>query len=426
MSSLNPFRGLTADQRNAFAACFLGWTLDAFDFFILVFVIKDVAKDFHTDKTRVAIALMLTLALRPVGAFLFGLAADKYGRRLPLMVDVILFSILELLSGFAPNLTIFLVLRALFGIAMGGEWGMGASLAMETVPAEKRGLLSGLLQEGYVIGYLLAAVLYPLVFPALGWRWMFFIGALPAALSLFIRSHVKESPVWLHTQAEKASLATTRVQPAEPLAHGTTPAASLGSQIQKHIGLFGYLILLMTAFTFMSHGTQDIYPTFLQSQRHFGPGVVSAIVITYNVGALLGGIFFGSLSQRIGRRKAIVIAALVALPIIPLWAYSHTAVLLAIGGFLMQFMVQGAWGIIPAHLSELAPNVLRGTFTGLAYQLGNLLSSVNAPLQTKLAEQHHGDFALILSCVAAVALLSTAIITALGKEAKGAVFENRE
>ncbi|MBV9866671.1 MAG: MFS transporter [Abitibacteriaceae bacterium] len=400
---LSHIRTLSPDQRNTFIASFLGWTLDAFDFFILVFVIKDVAKEFGTDKTHVALALTLTLALRPVGAFIFGLAADRYGRRMVLMVDVILYSILELLSGFAPSLTSFLILRTLFGVAMGGEWGIGASLAMETIPAESRGFFSGVLQEGYVVGYILAAIVFPLVAPHWGWRAMFFIGALPALLSLFIRAKVKESPVWERRQ-----------QPAP---------VNMGAAVRANAGLFAYLVLLMTAFTFMSHGTQDIYPTFLQVQHHFEPGTVSTIAIIYNIGALIGGIFFGSLSQRIGRRKAIIIAALLALPMIPLWAFSKTAAMLALGAFLMQFMVQGAWGVIPAHLTELAPNALRGTFTGFAYQLGNLLSAINATLQTNLAEHHyHNDYGRAMASVVVIVFISVAVITALGREAKGVSF----
>jgi len=302
MAVLSQLRALTMDQRNAFLAAYLGWTLDAFDFFVVVFVLKDIEKEFHASPQQGASVLFATLACRPIGAFLFGAMADRYGRRVPLMIDVVLYSALELASGFAPSLTAFLVLRALFGVAMGGEWGLGASLALESTPAASRGLLSGILQQGYPVGYLLGAVLYPFVVPHLGWRWMFFIGTLPALLSLFIRSKVKESPVW-----ERERSVRQRIDWRQAL--------------RQHGGLFVYLVLLMTAFTFMSHGTQDLYPKFLQVQRHFSPGTVSAIVIVYNLGALIGGIVVGTLSQRIGRRRAIVIFALLALPVIPLWAF---------------------------------------------------------------------------------------------------------
>lgn len=396
--ALAHLRQLTPDQRTTFLASFLGWTLDAFDFFILVFVLKDVAAEFHTTKTMVSFALTLTLAMRPVGAFIFGVAGDRYGRRTLLMVDVILYSVIELLSGFAPTLTAFFVLRALFGVAMGGEWGLGASLAMETIPAESRGFFSGILQEGYVVGYLLAAIVYPLVFPHLGWRGMFFVGAAPALLSLFIRAKVKESPVWEQRQARQTS-------------------RDLGDAVRQNAGTFVYLVCLMAAFNFMSHGTQDLYPTFLETQHHFGPGLVSAITIIFNIGALLGGIYFGSLSEKIGRRKAIIIAALLALPIIPLWAFSPTAALLAVGAFLMQFMVQGAWGVIPAHLSELSPPEVRGLFSGMAYHVGVLMAANAAFFEALIAERW--GFANALGLVAVTVFLLGAIIVMLGSERAG-------
>ncbi len=401
---LAQLRALTTDQRNAFLAAYLGWTLDAFDYFLLVFVLKDIEKEFHASAQQGVSLLFVTLACRPIGALLFGAAADRFGRRIPLMVDVVLYSALELASGFAPTLTTLLVLRALFGVAMGGEWGLGASLALESAPAESRGLLSGILQQGYPVGYLLGAVAYPLIVPHLGWRSMFFLGSVPALLSLFIRAKVKESPVWEQGRHKRVSV-------------------DFKAAFRQHGGLFIYLVLLMTAFNFMSHGTQDLYPKFLQVQRHFTPQTVSTITIIFNLGALAGGIIVGSLSQKIGRRKAIVISALLAIPIIPLWAFSHSPLLLATGAFLMQFCVQGAWGVIPAHLTELSPGALRGTFTGLAYQIGNLLASVNGNLQTKIAEKHGGDYSLGLASVILVVLLTVAAVTALGKESRGVRFE---
>jgi MFS transporter, SHS family, lactate transporter len=405
MEALRQWRTLTSDQKRAFLAAYLGWMLDAFDYFLVVFVIKDLAKEFHVEPKAVTYALFLTLACRPIGALLFGLAADRYGRRVPLMIDVILYSALEVLSGFAPSLTSFLVLRALFGVAMGGEWGLGASLALESAPPAARGVLSGILQQGYPAGYLLGAILYRFVLPGLGWRWLFFIGGAPALLSLFIRAQVKESPVWERGAHERLNL-------------------RIGPLLSRHAGRFAYLVLLMTAFNFMSHGTQDLYPTFLQLQHRFKPDTVSNIAITYNIGALIGGAFVGGLSQQIGRRKAIIIAALLALPVVPLWAFSHTAALLALGAFLMQFLVQGAWGVIPAHLTELSPSTLRGTFTGFAYQLGNLLASYNATLQARLAKSHGDNYAFALAMVVAIVLLAVALVTSLGPEARGVKFES--
>src|SRR5258708_7964979 len=374
MEFIGHFRRLTPVQRNSFIACFLGWSLDAFDFFMLTFCVSAIATQFQTKVSAVAEAIFLTLAMRPVGAFLFGVMADRFGRRLTLMVDIIAYSVLELASAFAPSLKAFLILRALFGVAMGGEWGVGAALAFETLPAEGRGFFSGLLQQGYPVGYLLAALVYGTLFRLVGWRGMFVIGALPAFLVIYIRTKVDESPAWLQSRA----------------ARDRHTEKHLGKDILQHLGSFLFLVVLMFALNSFSHGTQDLYPTFLEKNRQFTPHIVGMIGIITSIGALLGGIFFGTWSERIGRRRAIVIAALLAIPVIPLWAYSHTAPMLALGGFLIQFMVQGAWGVIPAHLNELSPPAVRGTFPGFAYQLGNLLASRNSVIQAKLAELRYG------------------------------------
>jgi len=403
MNVFAPFRRLTPTQRHTFFACFLGWSLDAFDFFILVFCVSAIAGEFHTTVSAITEAIFLTLAMRPVGAFLFGFLADRFGRRPALMIDIICFSIFELGSAFAPSLHAFLIMRALFGIAMGGEWGVGAALAFETLPAKGRGFFSGLLQEGYVVGYLLAAVVYGTLFRFIGWRGMFVAGALPAFLVIYIRTKVDESPAWL--QGRVARETDTHV----------------AKGIQVYLSSFLFLVLLMFAFNSFSHGTQDLYPTFLQKNHGFSPGTVGAIAIIYNIGALLGGIAFGSWSERIGRRRAIMIAALLAIPLIPLWAYSHTAPMLALGGFLMQFMVQGAWGVIPAHLNELSPPAVRATFPGLAYQLGNLLASRNSVIQAKFAEQNYGgNFAPVLAWTVVLVATLVVVISLIGKEIKGA------
>jgi MFS transporter, SHS family, lactate transporter len=398
------FRRLTATQRNTFIACFLGWSLDAFDFFILTFCVSAIATEFHAEVSAVLEAVFLTLAMRPVGAFLFGAIADRYGRRPALMIDIIAYSVFELASAFAPSLHVFLILRALFGIAMGGEWGVGAALAFETLPKENRGFFSGLLQEGYVVGYLLAALAYATIFRWIGWRGMFVVGALPAFLVIYIRTKVDESPAW--RQGRQSAVGVQR---------------SLGKDIVKYFGTFLFLAVLMFAFNAYSHGTQDIYPTFLQKNRGFSPKTVGLVAIVYSVGALLGGIVFGSWSERVGRRKAIVIAALLSLPMIPLWAYSHSAPLIALGSFLMQFMVQGAWGVIPAHLNELSPPAVRGTFPGLAYQLGNLLASRNSVIQARIAERYYGgNYAPVLAWTALLVAALVAIVASSGREAKGA------
>jgi len=398
--------GWTSEQKHVVAASFLGWSLDAFDFFLLVFVLKDIAAEFHTDIPTDSYAILLTLAMRPVGAFIFGRAADRWGRRPTLMVDIVLYSVLEFASGFAPNLTVLIVLRALYGIAMGGEWGVGASLTMETIPPHARGFVSGLLQSGYPAGYFMASIVYGVLFPYIGWRGMFIVGVIPALLVFYIRRTVPESPSWSKQAAVE---------------RGSTLAV-----LKSHWRLAIYAVVLMTAFNFFSHGTQDIYPTFLQEQHKLTPHVVSIIAVIYNIGAICGGILFGSLSERFGRRRCIIIAALLSLPAIPLWAFADSAVVLAIGAFLIQFTVQGAWGIVPVHLNELSPSTARGTFPGFVYQLGNLLASVNATLQTTLAEHFGGNYGLALAIVAGTVAIIIAALTAAGTEAKGVVFGGAE
>ena len=401
MSILNDLQELTPNQRNVVVATFLGWTLDSFDFFIIVFVFKDIAKEFNTDIPSVTATLFLTLAMRPLGAFIFGILADRFGRRPTLMANILFYSIVEFLSGFAPTLTVLIILRALYGIAMGGEWGIGASLTMESIPPKTRGSVSGILQAGYPTGYLLAAILYGSAFHFLGWRGMFMVGVLPALLVLFIRKNVEESPAWKERRA----------QPTEP--RGT---------IKGNWGLFLYVILLMTLFNSFSHGTQDIYPTFLQVQQKFSPLVVSTIAVIYNLGAIFGGLFFGAYSEHVGRRRAIIIAALLALPVIPLWAFSNNVVLLTIGAFLIQFFVQGAWGVIPVHLNELSPDSVRGTFPGFAYQLGNLFASKNGTLQASMAVSFGNNYGLALGITAGVVAVLVAVVTACGPEAHGVKF----
>jgi SHS family lactate transporter-like MFS transporter len=403
LPGFDDLRGFTPTQRNAVIASYLGWTLDAFDFFLLVFVLKDIAAEFSTSITQVSIAIVLTLAARPVGALLFGLAADRYGRRPTLMVDIVCYSAIEFASGFAPSLGALLILRTIYGVAMGGEWGVGASLAIESIPPKARGLVSGLLQAGYPSGYLLASVVYGLLFTTIGWRGMFMIGALPALLVLYLRSKVDESPSFT---ARHAHLSTR----------------GLWQTIRSNAGLFVFSILLMTAFNFFSHGTQDLYPTFLQVQRHLTPHAVGIIAVIYNIGAIIGGIFFGILSERIGRRRGIVIAALLALPVIPLWVYAATPAMLAVGAFLMQVAVQGAWGIVPAHLNELSPEDVRGTFPGFTYQLGNLLASGNATLQAAVAYSYGGDYAFALALTAGVVAVAVALFAGFGFEARGIKF----
>lgn len=403
MNIIGRFRRLTPQQRNTFLACYLGWSLDAFDFFVLVVCLPAIAAEFHAKISDVSEAIFWTLAMRPVGAFLYGALADRFGRRPALMLDIVSFSFLELASAFAPSLKVFLVLRALFGIAMGGEWGVGAALVFETLPAEGRGVFSGLLQVGYNTGYLLAGVVFGTLFTHFGWRMLFVVGALPALLVLYVRSRVEESPAWRAGR------------------RATNAPKMAGRSVFSHLGILLFLAILMFTFNLFSHGTQDLYPTFLIKNHGLTPRAVGLITVIFNIGALLGSIVFGAWSEKIGRRRAILVAALLTIPVIPLWAYSEQAWMLAAGAFVLQFLVQGAWGIIPAHLNELSPPSVRATLPGFAYQLGNLLASRNAPVQAELAERRFGgNYAPVLAwTVLIVAMLLTAV-TFFGKEATGA------
>jgi SHS family lactate transporter-like MFS transporter len=410
MEAVQLFKSLDRNQRNTFLACFLGWALDAFYFFLLTFVIVPMAGDFGTSIAELSYAITLTLAMRPVGAFIFGLLGDRFGRRMPLMIDIIFYSLMELLTAFSPNYTWLLIFRALYGIGMGGEWGLGASLAMETLPTAARGLFSGILQQGYAFGYLLAAVVYWIVFPFFGWRGLFVAGALPAFLVLYIRTQVPESPVWLQRQREASNF-----------------WSDLLTVLKRHWVLFLYVILLMTAFNAMSHGTQDMYQTFLGEQRHYGVTQKAATGIIYAVGAICGGTVVGHLSQKWGRRRSIILTAVFGIILIPLWVFPPGFALLVIGGFAMQFMVQGAWGIVPVHLNELSPGAVRGTFPGVAYQLGNLFAANTAVVEARLADHFrdangHPDYAKALALFTLVIFLALILIAAIGREQRGKEF----
>ena len=409
MEAVRLFKSLNRDQRNTFIACFLGWALDALDFFLVTFVLVPIGHDFGQSIPKVAFAITLTLMMRPVGAFIFGLLGDKFGRRIPLMGDIIFYSVMELLTAFAPNFTVFLILRALFGIGMGGEWGLGASLAMESLPTQARGLFSGILQQGYAVGYLLAALVYWIVFPHFGWRGLFIAGALPAFLVIYIRARVPESPVWQRARAQQQ------------------PRLKVSIFVRQHGALFLYAVLLMTAFNYMSHGTQDLYATYLQKQRAFNPDQTSQIAIIYAFGMICGGTIVGHLSQSWGRRHVIIIAAICGMLLIPLWIFAPTTALLIVGGFLIQFMVQGMWGVVPVHLNELSPPEFRGTFPGLAYQLGNFAAAYAAQQQAWLAEHFRSgngqpNYALVMALTTVVGFLVIILLAAIGREERGKEF----
>ncbi len=400
-------------QRHAFLAAFLGWMLDSFDYFLLVFSIPAIAAEFHAGTAAIAEALFLTLAFRPVGALLFGALAERYGRRPILLLNIASFGTCGLLSAFAPSLPAFLALRALFGVAMGGEWGVGAALAFESLPAEGRGFYSGVLQQGYSAGSLLASVAFGLLIGPLsrlhvgghvaGWRGLFIAGSLlPALLLIYIARWVEESPAW-----------RAGVQRSAP-ASGFTWYTGL----RRYSGIFLYLVLLMTGFNALSHGSTDLYPTFLIRSRHAGAHEVSLLGTLFSIGAIAGGITFGALSERWGRKRAIITAVLLAIPCIPLYALAHSLPLLALGSFLMLFAVQGAWGVVPAYLNELSPPPVRATFPGLVYQVGNLLASRINVVQAKAAE-HIGSLGPVLAITVLVVALYVAGLASLGRESRG-------
>ena len=388
------------DHKAAVFAGFLGWTLDAFDYFLVVYCLTAIGRDFHVSDAKMALSLTLTLAFRPVGAFIFGLLADRYGRRLPLMIDLVFYSIVEVLSGLAPNYTTFMILRALFGIGMGGEWGVGASLAMEKVPPRIRGLLSGLLQQGYAAGNLLAGLCFFFLFDRVGWRPLFFIGGLPALLALFVRFRVKESEVW--QQSRQASW------------------GSLFRTILSQWKLFAFIVVLMTCFNFVSHGTQDMYPTFLQRQWNFSPKARAAMTMVSAVGAIIGGTLFGMLSDRMGRRRAMITALMSALVLIPIWAFAPSMGLLVLGAFLMQFMVQGAWGVIPAHLSELSPDSVRGFLPGFGYQCGVLIAGSVAYIEAVFAGRT--SYSVAMASTAATVFILAALASYFSRERRAVQF----
>jgi SHS family lactate transporter-like MFS transporter len=382
------------------SAGFLGWMLDAFDFFVLVFLVDTLAKQFQVSKGQMVFTLTATLAMRPVGAVIFGLLADRYGRRRPLMANVIFFSVIELLCGFAPNYTVFLILRALYGIGMGGEWGVGASLAMEAAPPKWRGILSGVLQSGYPLGYLLAALAARFIEPTFGWRAMFWIGGAPALLALYIRSKVPESEAWKQ--------------------HRAPSTRAILDVVKQNWKSAMYLVLMMTLMMFLSHGTQDLYPDFLRTTRGASAHTISYIAILYNIGAVLGTLIFGHFSEKVGRRRSMICALIVSLVAIPGWAFAGPIVIITIAAFTLQAGVQGAWGVIPAHLNELSPDQTRGLLPGLAYQLGILIAAPINSIEYALRGRFGYSWALAGFETVNIAVLI--VVLALGKERKGRGF----
>jgi MFS transporter, SHS family, lactate transporter len=388
-----------SNARNAVAAAFLGWTLDAFDFFVVVYVVSAIAKDFGRSIPAVALAISASLITRPLGGFIFGLLADRYGRRWVLIGDIIFYSTIEVLSGLARDYTLFLLLRLLYGIGMGGNWGVGVSLALESVPLKWRGIVSGLLQEGYVVGNGLASIAYLLVYPRWGWRAMFFIGVIPALLTLVLCLKVEESEAWRQAR---------------------TGWDGYRNALFRNWKLFLYLVAMLAMMNFVSHGTQDMYPTFLQRQRHFPVSATAIISFVSVLGAIAGGLIFGWYSDRLGRRRTMITCCLLGIAAIPLWVLAPNQPLIMVGAFLIQFMVQGAWGVVPAHINELSPAQVRGFFPGFAYQLGVLIASSITYIEALLGE--HFSYIESMGILAAAVFLAAASIVAAGPENRGAAF----
>ena len=375
----------------------LGWVLDAFTFFILIFVVDSLAQNFHVSKAAIVWSITVTLATRPVGAFLFGSLADRFGRRRPLVFCVIFFSVFTALTPFAPSYTVFVFYRALYGIGMGGYWGIGASLVMESSPQRWRGLFSGIMQGGYSLGYLLAAVAMRTIEPRFGWRWMFLAALITAGAVAVLTVLAPEPPAWRKNRA--ASFAEILRTPL------------------KYKKDFLYLVLLMTAITCLSHGTQDLYPDFLKSAHQLSMNTVSNLTIFYNIGAILGCLVIGHISERFGRRNSIMLALVFAALSIPAWAFGSSLTVLAVGSFMMQFGVQGVFGVIPAHLNELSPDSVRSLFPGVVYQLGVLFGAPSVGIEYALRNRLGYSGALTAFELCTIAALF--LICGFGPERRG-------
>ena len=396
----------TKGWKFAVASGILGWMLDAFDFFVVVFLFDTLADHFHVSKAAVVYTLTLTLAMRPLGALFFGALADRFGRKRPLIFCVLYFSLLTVLTGLAPNYIFFVVCRALYGIGMGGYWGIGASYAMESSPRRFRGVLSGMMQSGYPMGYLLASVAMQVLAPSFGWKSVFFVGAPVAVLIVVLTFFAPESEAWKQ--------------------HRPASMGQIFNSLLQHKGIFLYLLMTMSVMLCLSHGTQDLYPDFLKSipgitaKTIFGMKTLYGIPILYNIGAVTGALFFGQISQKIGRRNSIMLALGISLLSIPAWAFGTSLSVLVAGSYLMQTGVQGAFGVIPAHLNELSPDAVRSLFPGFVYQLGVLLASPATAIEFVLRDHFGYPWALTMFEACVIVLLL--IIFWFGPEARGRSF----
>ncbi|KIM77736.1 hypothetical protein PILCRDRAFT_11824 [Piloderma croceum F 1598] len=370
--------GLTFIQWAQFFSGWFAWICDAIDFFTVSLSVTNLQIQFGKPAHDITTAITLTLLFRSLGAVVFGVVSDRYGRKWPLVINLILCAILQLGAGFVQTFHQFLAIRALFGITMGGIWGLATATALENLPVELRGLASGVVQEGYAVGYLIAAVINLTLVPSVsaGWRSLFWTASGISLFAAVIRALLPESAVFLRAKEFEREHGLTSTEKNKVFLKETK------RMLAKHWLLCIYAVVLMTGFNFLSHGSQDLYPTYLQTSKNISNHNATIATIIGNCGAIAGGAIAGWVSQYIGRRLTVVIFVCFIGAFIPLWILPSTFSSLSAGAFCMQFGVQGAWGIIPIHLAELSPPAFRATFPGVAYQLGNMVSSASAQIET--------------------------------------------
>ncbi|KIV83176.1 hypothetical protein PV11_05226 [Exophiala sideris] len=423
----NPFAllaMLNTQQWLFFLVAFFAWSWDAFDFFTVSLTVSDLAETFDKSTTDITWGITLVLMFRSVGSTIFGIAADRYGRKWPFIINNVLFIILELGTGFTQNYKQFLAVRALFGIAMGGLYGNAAATALEDCPEAARGLISGMLQQGYAFGYLLATAFSRGLVNTTshGWRPLFWFGACPPILIILFRLCLPETNTFRARQAlraEQGSLAGTF------LSEGRVA-------LKRHWLLLIYLVLLMAGFNFMSHGSQDLYPTMLTNQFQFSANAVTVTQVVANLGAMTGGTIVGYCSQIFGRRFSIIFICVIGGALLYPYTFVTTKAVIA-AAFFEQFCVQGAWGVIPIHLMELAPGSIRTFVVGTSYQLGNLASSASSTIESTIGERYpleplHGkngkitkryNYGKVICIFMGAVYAYTILLTFIGPEKRG-------
>ncbi|KZV68465.1 MFS general substrate transporter [Peniophora sp. CONT] len=428
-------KSLTWIQWALFWSGWLAWFTDSLDFFSVSLSVTNLQRQFNkSNASDITTAITLTLLFRPAGAAIFGIISDRFGRKWPLVFNLILVAIFELGTGFVQTFPQFLAVRSLFGVGMGGVWGLAASTALESLPVEVRGLASGVLQQGYGSGYLVAAVINLFLVPnvSVGWRALFWTSAGMSLFAAGVRALLPESDVFLRAKAAQRVSGATSASKTKIFIHETCV------MLKSHWMLSIYAVLLMTGFTFFSHGSLDLYPTFLQQSKGFNPHDANVATIIANCGAVAGSTFAGYISQYIGRRLTIILLVLWTGAFIPLWIIPSSFSALAAGAFCIQFGAQGAWGVIPIQLAEISPPAFRATFPGVAYQLGNMISSAASQIEAKGGEnlrttvtingvtKEVPDYATVQGILIGVVAAFILIVTILGPEAHSAHFEKHK